>query len=215
VFRVRTSIKNYRSNPAWTYEKSGQGCLDALDRTGHPFSYGTRGNDAYDLLQGTIEGGTEVTFFHHVAWVPGTLAGTGKNGLRFSIAILTLPESLPATTFSTPFSRPSQPEGSALPRPVPTALPPAAGQVHELPNGDPASPLRGCSVDLEFATLIDTPQMRHLIQDRDLGWRIDGNRIIGWLPGRRTYEEMISMAETLAAITSDFPKEAWEHRAES
>jgi hypothetical protein len=205
VFRVRTSIKSYRNNPAWSYEKSGRDYLEACDRTGYPFSYGTRGNDAFDLLRGSI-GGREAALFHLVAWVPGGVAGTSKNGYQLSVAVLTLAQALPATAFCRPIGEVS--EGSP-------ALPPAAGPAHDLPAAGPGSRVRGWTADPDFAALIDTPQLRQLLQSQDLGWRIDGDRIIGWLPGRRTYEEMIAMGETLTGIVADFPADAWSHHPES
>ncbi|WP_328688645.1 hypothetical protein OG879_18285 [Streptomyces caniferus] len=88
------------------------------------------------------------------------------------------------------------------------ALSHLAGQARDLPDLG-THLVRYCASDPGFATLISTYAMERRMHDARLGWRIEGDRMIGWTHGRETYEDLLPLAETLAAIVDDFPERAW------
>ncbi|MGW7577522.1 hypothetical protein [Streptomyces sp. NPDC054765] len=117
------------------------------------------------------------------------------------MAVLPLPRALPATAFTsnrlTPTGRQKRP---ALPR-----TPGWHSDLKEIGT----HLVQCCSEDFDFAALINTDDLERLMHDARLGWRIEGNRMIGWTYGRKTYEDLLSLAETVAAIIDDFPEQAW------
>ncbi|WP_411129059.1 hypothetical protein [Streptomyces sp. x-19] len=69
--------------------------------------------------------------------------------------------------------------------------------------------VRYCADDPDFAALISTYVMERLMHDARMGWRIEGNRMIGWTSGRKTYEDLLPLAETLVTLIDGFPQQAW------
>ncbi|TJZ98831.1 hypothetical protein [Actinacidiphila oryziradicis] len=201
MFEVRKSIKRFRDDPAWTYRDKAPDYLATFDRGGYPFSLGPQGNGIHDLLQGSLHG-REVSLFHLNAWKRSGGSNQAQVAWKFSVAVLTLPRVLPATAFTC--GRLNGHTGNwKLP-----AIPRTAGPSTELPNSG-AGGVRRCSTDPGFAALVDTPETERLTREALIGWRTDGDRIIGWTFGRRTYEEIHSVAETLVAIIAAFPEQAW------
>ncbi|MFI2189900.1 hypothetical protein [Streptomyces sioyaensis] len=197
MFEVRKSIKRFRDAPAWTYHKRDRDYLDTFNHDGYPFSLGPNDLSLRNLLQGSLHG-REVSMFHlralkrsgraHVAW-------------PYSVAVLPLPRALPATAFT---SRRLMLSGREK-RP---ALPRTPGRFRDLT--EIGTHLVRChSEDFDFAALINTYALERLMHKAQLGWRIEGNRMIGWTDGRKTYEDLLSMTETLVTIIDDFPEQAW------
>ncbi|PJN38343.1 hypothetical protein CG747_24070 [Streptomyces sp. CB02959] len=197
MFEVRKSIKRFRDAPAWTYRKNDRGYLDTFNHDGYPFSLGPDGLSLRHLLQGSLQG-RKVSMFHlralkrsgraHVAW-------------PYSVAVLPLPRALPATAFtSRRLMLPGREKHPALPR--------TPGPFRDLT--EIGTHLVHChSEDVDFAALINTYALERLMHKARLGWRIEGSRMIRWTDGRKTYEDLLSLAETVASIVDDFPEEAW------
>ncbi|WP_369359045.1 hypothetical protein [Streptomyces sp. cg2] len=194
MFEVRKSIRRFRDDPAWTYRKTAppdyRGTF--VDR-GYPFSLGTDGCGMRDLLQGSFQG-REVSMFRLLAF---QRSGRASTAWTYSVVVLPLPRALPATAFT---SRRLVVSWRAEKIP--------AGRGRTLPNLG-THLVRYCAEDPDFAALISTYAMERLMHDLRLGWRIEGNRMIGWTSGRKTYEDLLSLAETLATIIDGFPDEAW------
>ncbi|MFJ5673632.1 hypothetical protein [Streptomyces sp. NPDC093097] len=202
MFEVRKSIKRFRDDPAWTYRKHGRDHLDTFDRLGYPFSLGVDGLALRDLLQGTIQG-RQASLFHLLAWKrTGGGGNSAPGGHTYSAAVLPLPRALPATAVTD-----RRLASSVWQRRIP-ALNRVTGRGRDLP--DLGSHLvRYCADDPDFAALISTYAMERLMHDARMGWRIEGNRMIGWTSGRKTYEDLLSLAETLVALIDGFPEQAW------
>ncbi|MFF4694347.1 hypothetical protein [Streptomyces chattanoogensis] len=201
MFEVRKSIKRFREDPAWTYRKRGRkhgpDHLDNFDRLGYPFSLGPDGVDIRDLLQGIFHG-REVSLFHVLAW---QRSGKASVASTYSVAVLPLPRALPATALTSHRLASSRVERFP-------ALNRVTGRGRDLPDLG-THLVRYCADDPDFAALISTYAMERLMHKARIGWRIEGNRMIGWTSGRKTYEDLLSLAETLATIIDDFPQEAW------
>ncbi|CAM5506178.1 MULTISPECIES: hypothetical protein [Streptomyces] len=197
MFEVRKSIKRFRDDPAWTYRKRARDYLDTFDRRGYPFSFGPDGIALRDLLQGSFRG-QEVSLFHLLAW-----QRTGKANVAwtYSVAVFPLPRALPATALTSRRLASSRMERIR-------ALNRATGRAKDLPHLG-THLVRYCADDPDFAELISTYAMERLMHSARLGWRIEGNRMIGWTHGRKTYEDLLSLAETLATIIDSFPEQAW------
>ncbi|MCZ1008681.1 hypothetical protein [Streptomyces lydicus] len=201
MFEVRRSIRRYRDDPAWTYRKKARDYLATFDRGGYPFSLGPQGNGVRDLLQGNLRG-QEVCLFHLNAWRRTGGSNRATVAHKFSVAVLPLPRVLPATAFTSRRLSWCAQEWN-LP-----ALPRNAGRSTDLPNLG-SHLVDCCSVDPAFAALISTHAMERLMHKACMGWRIEENRMIAWTQGRKTYEKLLSLAETLATIIGDFPEQAW------
>lgn len=65
-------------------------------------------------------------------------------------------------------------------------------------------------MDAEFGRHLITQEVQRLTYVAELGWRIDGERLIGWRRKRRTYEDMIDMAHALTRIIAAFPDDIWQ-----
>ncbi|WP_432003357.1 hypothetical protein [Streptomyces sioyaensis] len=197
MFEVRKSIKRFRDDPAWIYRKGDRDYLNTFNQDGYPFSLGPDGLSLRHLLQGSLDG-REVSLFHLRAL---RRSGRAHVARLYSVAVLPLPRALPATAFT---SRRLAPSGRER-RP---ALPRTPGWFRDLK--EIGTHLVQChSEDVDFAALINTYALERLMHDTRLGWRIEGNRMIGWTYGRKTYEDLLSLAETVASIIDDFPVEAW------
>lgn len=201
MFEVRKSIKRFRNDPAWTYRGKAPDYLATFDRGGYPFSLGPQGVGVRDLLQGQLHG-RQVSLFHLNAWRRSGGSNRAQVARQFSVAVLTLPRPLPATAFTCGRLN-GHTENWKL-----TAVPKTVGPSEELPSSGVGG-VRRRSTHPGFAALVDTPEVERLTREGLIGWRIDGDRIIGWTFGRRTYEEIQSVAERLVAITAAFPEEAW------
>ncbi|QRX91138.1 hypothetical protein [Streptomyces noursei] len=200
MFEVRRSINRFRDDPAWTYRKKDRDYLNTFNHDGYPFSLGPDGLSLRHLLQGGLLG-REVSMFHlralkrsgraHVAW-------------PYSVAVLPLPRALPATAFT---SRRLMLSGrEKLP-----ALPRTPGRFRDLT--EIGTHLVHChSADVDFAALINTYALERLMHKAQLGWRIEGSRMIGWTDGFKTYEDLLSLAETVGSIIDGFPEHAWRWR---
>ncbi|KOT52235.1 hypothetical protein ADK43_30505 [Streptomyces rimosus subsp. rimosus] len=198
VFEVRKSIKRFRDDPAWTHRKRARDYLDTFDHGGYPFSLGPDGLALRDLLQGSFRG-REVSLFHLLAWQRGPKANVAWT---YSVAVLPLPRALPATALTSSRLAASH---RVEKRP---ALNRVTGRAKNLPHLG-THLVRYCADDPDFAALISTYAMERLMHSARLGWRIEGNRMIGWTHGRKTYEDLLSLAETLTTIIDSFPEQAW------
>ncbi|AJT63888.1 hypothetical protein T261_2203 [Streptomyces lydicus] len=198
MFEVRKSIKRFRDDPAWRYRKHAQDYLATFDRGGYPFSLGPDGLALRDLLQGSFRG-REVSLFHLLAWQRGPKANVAWT---YSVAILPLPRALPATALT---SRRLAASHRVEKRP---ALNRTTGRGRDLPDLG-THLVRYCASDPDFAALISTYAMERRMHEARLGWRIEGSRMIGWTHERETYENLLSMVETLVTIIDEFPEQAW------
>lgn len=198
MFEVRKSIKRFRDDPAWTYRKRGRDYLATFDRGGYPFNLGPHGCGVCDLLQGSFHG-REVSLFHLLAW---QRSGKANVAYTYSVAVLPLPRVLPATAATSRRLASSRVDRTP-------ALNRVTGRGRDLPDLG-THLVRYCADDPDFAALLSTYAMERLMHEARLGWRIEGNRMIGWTYGRTTYEALLSLAETLQAIIDDFPAEAWD-----
>ncbi|MGV4929453.1 hypothetical protein K2224_10725 [Streptomyces sp. BHT-5-2] len=196
MFEVRKSIKRFREDPAWTYHKHARPHIGTFDRRGYPFSLGRDGVGIRDLLQGSFHG-QEVSLFHVLAW---QRAGKSSIAWDYSVVMLPLPRALPSTAVT---ARRVRVPDESIP-----ALNRVTGRGRDLPRLG-SHLVRYCADDPDFAALISTYAMERLMHDALLGWRIEGDRIIGWTYGRKTYEDILSLAETLSTIVDDFPEEVW------
>ncbi|MFK0293900.1 hypothetical protein ACIQU6_26010 [Streptomyces sp. NPDC090442] len=199
MFEVRKSIRRFRDDPAWTYRKTAPRDYRAtFDDRGYPFSLGTDGFGMRDLLQGSFQG-REVSMFRLLAWERSGKASVAWN---YSVVVLPLPRALPATALTS--------RRLVVTRQVEKipALNRVTGRGRDLPNLG-THLVHYCADDPDFAALISTHAMERLMHQAKLGWRIEGNRMIGWTDGRKTYEDLLSLAETLTAIIDGFPERVW------
>jgi hypothetical protein len=196
VFEVRKSIRRFREDPAWTYEKRSRAPYAQFDNRGYPFSLAGRTRIATDFLRGSVAGHPVTLFQLDTDYATG---GRGGFVMKYSVAVLELPRALPATAVTT---------GRLLRHARhswQTPLPPGTWEQHPLPGGGPGAQVQRVSEDYEFGEAAVTEEVKRLTAEAELGWRIEGNRLIGWAEGRRTYEEIIVLAERLAAIYAAFP----------
>ncbi|GGX36637.1 hypothetical protein [Streptomyces noursei] len=203
MFRVRKSIKHFREDPAWAYRKRAPDYLASFEQDGYPFSLGPRGNFIRHLFQGTVQDRPTSLFHHSARRLGGGSPGRTQSWDDYSVAVVTLPRALPATAFT---SGTFIHETEKWKR---RAIPVSAGTYQDRPGGGPMDAVRRQSVDPDFAVLIDTKQVHQLTRRAHLGWRIDGDRIIGWTRGRKPFDEIQGMADTLIAIVGAFPEQAW------
>lgn len=198
MFEIRKSIKRFRDDPDWTYRKHAREYLATFDHGGYPFSLGPDGLAIRNLVQGRCRG-QELSLFHLLAWQRGAKANVAWT---YSVAVLRLPRTLPATAVT---SRRLTASHRVEKRPALNRL---TGPARDLPDLG-THLVHYCASDSDFAALISTYAMERRMHDARLGWRIEGNRMIGWTHGRATYEALLSLAETLAVIVKGFPEEAW------
>ncbi|MFH8410460.1 hypothetical protein ACH4FX_37640 [Streptomyces sp. NPDC018019] len=196
MWRVKRSIRTYRDNPAWHhYRKTAPPeWVNQFGVPGHPF--GTCRNHARNVLEGQVRG-YPATLFHLAAVRKGGRYGTDVN--MYSIAVLTLPTALPDTSVST---------GTLVYRLRSDPLPPHAGKPVRLPSGRRPRMIK-CSVDPAFAELAITEEVVRMTADAKAGWRLHGHHMIGWISGRRPYEKIVSLAETMTAILGELPASVW------
>ncbi|MFJ5952491.1 hypothetical protein [Streptomyces noursei] len=200
MFEVRKSIKRFRNDPAWSYQEKDQDYLATFEHGGYPFSLGPGGLAIRDHLRGGVNG-QEVSMFHLLAWQ--RLTGHGAAFPRtYSVAVLPLPRSLPATGFTSRLLLWDTNDGKRR------ALPHSSNSYTYLPNLG-SHLVRHYSKEHDFAALINTYAMERLMHDARLGWRIEGNRMIGWTYGRKTYEDLLAMVDTLTTIVDGFPEQTW------
>ncbi|WP_328686815.1 hypothetical protein OG879_01885 [Streptomyces caniferus] len=195
MWQVWKSVRAYREDPEWRYRKrEPRGWVKAFGTPGHPF--GTRGNHVKHVLEGHVRG-FETTLFHLAAVHEGGRHPTDVS--RYSVAVLTLPGPLPAASVSV----------AGLVRWLGTEpLPPRAGTPIQLPQG--RSPrMVACSVDPDFAELILTERVVRMTADAKMGWRLHGDRMIGWIKEHKPYERIIGLAETMAEVLGEFPASVW------
>ncbi|SEC62507.1 hypothetical protein SAMN05428945_3410 [Streptomyces sp. 2224.1] len=199
MWQVRNSIRRYREDPEWhNYRKKESAeWIRQFGIPGHPF--GTFRNHALHVLEGQVRG-YPATLFHLAGVRKGGRYGTISN--RYSVAALTIPVSLPATSVSV---------GTLIYRLRSESLPPRAGASIHLPAGSKPR-MSKCSVDPAFAELAITARVVHMTADAKIGWRLHGNHMIGWIKEMKPYEKIIALAETMADIFAEFPPSspAWE-----
>ncbi len=198
MFEIRKSIKRFRDDPDWTYRKHARDYLATFDRGGYPFSLGPDGLAIRNLLQGNFHG-RELSLFHLLAWQRGAKANVAWT---YSVAVLRLPRTFPATAVT---SRRLAASHRVEKRPALNRL---TGPARPLPDLG-THLVHYCASDLDFAALISTYAMERRMNDARLGWRIEKDRMIGWTHGRETYEDLLSLAEDLAAIVDGFPDQVW------
>ncbi|MFI1617045.1 hypothetical protein ACH4VT_08670 [Streptomyces lydicus] len=168
--------------------------MKAFAPPAHPF--GTRGNHVKHVLEGRVRG-YETTLFHLAAVHEGGRHPSDVS--MYSVAVLTLPGALPASEVSV----------ASLVRWLSTEpLPPRAGTaVPLLPGRRPR--MIACSVDPDFAELILTERVVRMTADAKMGWRLHGDRIIGWIKDHKPYQRIIGLAEVMADVVGEFPAEVW------
>ncbi|MGD3106683.1 MULTISPECIES: hypothetical protein [unclassified Streptomyces] len=201
MFKVRKSIKRFRDNPAWTYRKHARDYLATFERGGYPFSLGPHGARIDNLLQGAVQG-REVSLFHLLAWQRPLGSSGSSMPDTYSVAVLPLPRALPHTAFTSSRLSWRTREWQRV------ALPSSIYGHRDLK--DLGSHLvRHFTTDPEFAALINSYALEKLMHKAELGWRIEGSRMIGWTSGRKTYEDLLTMVDTLTIIIDDFPEQVW------
>ncbi|GGX30687.1 hypothetical protein [Streptomyces noursei] len=200
MFEVRKSIKRFRNDPAWTYQKKAQDYLATFERGGYPLSLGPGGLAIRDLLRGVVHG-QEVSMFHLLAW-PRRTGGGSSVPWTYSVAVLPLPRALPTTGFTSRLLSLGTDNWKR------GALPRSSNTYTYLPNLG-SNLVRHYSKEHDFAALINTYAMERLMHESRLGWRIEGNRMIGWTSGRKTYEDLLAMVDTLTTIVDGFPEQTW------
>ncbi|MFI0155648.1 hypothetical protein [Streptomyces lydicus] len=204
MFRVRKSIKRFRDDPAWVYHRTAPKYLASFEQDGYPFSLGPRGNVIRHLFQGAVQG-RPTSLFHHTARTPGGASpGASEAWDSYSVAVVTLPRPLPATAFTSGSFLHETRKGQRR------AIPASAGIYRDCPGGGPLDAVRRQSVDVDFAVLLDTKEVHTLTREARIGWRIDGDRIIGWSTGHKPFDEIQGMADTLISIVDVFPARAWQ-----
>lgn len=198
MFDVSKSVKRFRDDPAWTYEKRSRAPYAQFDDRGYPFSLARRNKVATNFLSGVISD-YEVTLFHL------SLDPKNGDGSPYSVAVVELPWILPATAVvETRLLSPS------AKKPLQAPLPFGRWRDHPaLPVGHDAG-LQCVGDDYEFSRLVMTDQVERLTREGQCSWRIEDNRLIGWTRRHRPYEEIIALAERLIVIVTAFPRAAWE-----
>ncbi|REK84651.1 hypothetical protein DY245_42065 [Streptomyces inhibens] len=133
------------------------------------------------------------------------LAGVRKGGRygtivnMYSVAVLTLPGSLPDTSVSV---------GTLVYRLRMDPFPPRAGTPLHLPPGRRPRMVK-CCVDRAFAELVITERVVRMTAEAKMGWRLHGNHMIGWIKERKPYERVIGLAEAMADVVAEFPASVW------
>ncbi|PYC68029.1 hypothetical protein C7C46_29685 [Streptomyces tateyamensis] len=201
MFEVHRSIKRFRADPAWEYQRRPQAPWAEFDRRGYPFTLESGRSHLRDLVRGQLAG-YQVVLAHQV--VPPCGANRGGHLYSFSLAVLELPRALPATAVTCRRLA----ETWQIDRHQ--ALPPGAGRAQPLPGGGPGARVRRTGADPAFAELLVTEEVKRLTLAADCGWRLEGNRLIGWTDGRRTYEALSALALRLADLVAAFPPAVWE-----
>jgi hypothetical protein len=201
VFKLGNSIARYRTDPAWVYEERSHAPYTRFDERSFPFSLGRRSSGARNFLSGVVAG-YEATLFHLLLDPNNNSGSTGK---RYSVAVLELPRALPATAMV---------DGRLLrdveKRPWQTPLRHGPWKEHPaLPHGG-GSGVRCIGDDFAFSRLVATDKVLRLTDEGELQWRIEDCRLIGWVWRQRPYEDIIALAERLAAILAAFPRAAWQ-----
>ncbi|MGW1790805.1 hypothetical protein ACWCO0_17025 [Streptomyces tubercidicus] len=194
--QVRKSIRKYREDPEWHHyrKRESRHWVDMFGRPGYPF--GVLGNHATHVLEGQVRGYPS-TLFHLAAVHRGGRYVTDVN--YYSVAVLSLPKSLPDTAVSV----------EALVRSLHTdPFPPRAGSPVHLPPGRHPRMVK-CSVDPAFAELVITEQVGRMTADAKMGWRLHQNQMIGWLKERRPHEKVVGLAEVMADVVAEFPESVW------
>lgn len=194
-FDVVRSIRRYRAMPEWEYSAKDREYLAGFDLEAYPFN---RGHHVLprDVLRGTLDGESVVLLHPMVAARTGVRAAqpSGIEHVDYSVAVITLPVALSAIA-ATPAKLASPFEARDLP-----ALSSAAGPIHELPEGGKSAAVRGVTTDLAFGEAVWTDEVKRLTAQAQIGWRVDGDRLLGWLGGRRTYEDLLAAVGTLQGI---------------
>jgi hypothetical protein len=216
-FTVRKSVKRFRDDPAWHEEPKGTALLRTeFDPRGWPFNHGDarEENNAWDMFRGTVQG-LPAMLFHLTSWYATGGGGGGTRSKRwfdYSVAVLTLPRPLPGTAaihgplaVARHISRGRGHDGERDP-----ALPPSAGGCDSVAGHGPGAAVEAYGSDLAFAGLVLNPTVLQLTAEARMGWRIDGDRLIGWRDGRRPMDELLSLAETLSAVVAAFPARVWQ-----
>ncbi|MFI0790216.1 hypothetical protein ACH4Q6_32020 [Streptomyces lydicus] len=137
--------------------------------------------------------GYEATLFHLAAVRRGGRYGTDVH--FYSVAVLALPRSFPDTVASV---------GTLVYGLRMDPLPPRAGAAVHVPTGRKPRMI-ACSVDPAFAELIFTERVLRMTADAKMGWRLHGDRMIGWIKERKPYERVIDLAEAMADVVAELP----------
>ncbi|SOE12239.1 hypothetical protein SAMN06272775_3235 [Streptomyces sp. 2323.1] len=195
MWRVSRSVRRYRQAPEWHHYRKRESAdwVDTFGVPGHPF--GTLRNHAQNVLEGKVRG-YPATLFHLSGVRKGGRYGTILN--MYSVAVLTLPTSLPDTSVSV---------GTVVYRLRSEPLPPRAGVPVHLPQGRRPRMIK-CSVDPAFAKLVITEPVVRITAGAHMGWRLHGNQMIGWLKGSKPYGKIVGLAETMADVLAEFPASA-------
>ncbi|MFE6689075.1 hypothetical protein ACFVFQ_21715 [Streptomyces sp. NPDC057743] len=189
---MRKSISRYREDPDWHHyrKRESRDWVREFGLPGYPF--GTLRNHALHVLEGQARG-YPTTLFH--------LAGVRRGGRyvtdvnRYSVAVLTLPYSLPDTAVSI----------ASLVQVLHTEpFPPSAGIPVHLPSGRTPRMVK-CSVDPTFAELVITERVVRMTADTKCGWRLHGKHMIGWIKEMRPYEKVVALTHAMADILAEFP----------
>ncbi|MFE0457641.1 hypothetical protein ACFW1A_00060 [Kitasatospora sp. NPDC058965] len=201
MFDVHRSIKRFRADPAWEYQRRPAADWAVFDPRGYPFTLESGRSHLRDLVRGQLAG-YRVTLAHLV--VPPQGSNRGGTLYSFSLAVLDLPRALPATAVTCRRLA----DLWRIERRDP--LPPTEGPALALPGGGPGAQVRRTGADPAFAELLVTDEVKRLTVAADCGWRLERNRLIGWTDGRRSYEELGALAGRLAELVAAFPPAVWE-----
>ncbi|MDH6131684.1 hypothetical protein P3T37_001058 [Kitasatospora sp. MAA4] len=203
MFEVRKSIRRFREDPDWVYEKHSTADYAEFDKRGYPFSIEAGDGVLRDVLRGSVAG-YPVTLGHVVVRTRPPSRGGALHD--FSIAALDLPRALPATAVTYGRLAAKWHADRAWP------IPPGVWEQHPLPGGGPGAQVERVCADYEFGEMLITDEIKRLTAAAEIGWRIDRARLIGWTDGRRSYEDLIVLAERLAALVAAFPAATWQWR---
>ncbi|MFF8312086.1 hypothetical protein [Streptomyces lydicus] len=66
-----------------------------------------------------------------------------------------------------------------------------------------------CSVDPDFAELILTERVVRMTADAKMGWRLHGDRMIGWIKDHKPYQRIIGLAEAMTDVVGESPAAVW------
>ncbi|MDH6118691.1 hypothetical protein ABH930_003636 [Kitasatospora sp. GAS204A] len=202
MFEIRKSVRRFREDPAWEYQGLVKVEYPDWNPLGYPFSIGFFHDRLQKVLRGEVAG-------HRVLLAHVAVNSEQGHISDFSIAALDLPLVLPDTAM-TEFGL-ARRAGSRA-RPIPDG-PWQQRPAHLVGSGKGSVDL--VCADGEFGRLVATKEIQQLTAEAGCGWRIDRSRLIGWVSKYRPYEEIIDLAQTMAAITAAFPPAVWQWRDSS
>lgn len=180
-------VGDLAAGKGWAYNANEPGLVDKWP--GDPFG---RGEDqqATNVLRGTWDGRKFVAFDY--SYQPFR-ASSGKQPRRFGVIAMQLPAELPFLEV----------EHENL---LGDAFDPGVRFESELFNRT----FRVAAKDERYARALVHPRLMQLLLDRgEIGWRIDGEHLLGWYTGSHTPEDLERRLDFLARIAALVPPFVW------